>query len=752
MKREQQHGLSHERVMPKKIDFNSITDAGEMFDAIMRDVRDRKKLGEDVTFKTHEFKDKWKNLRDQNIANTPITPEQKRVFQEQKAEKDSLDIDLNEKSRMQEERDKSTAMELSRKISGNELNLNRINGILSAMNEKLMDFKGKADALEDLGFFKKLLQGNDIKIQMDSLYLEIKELQGILHSEFKITDEQSAEAKEAKKINNILNRLDAVLSSKPAQIKAKANWAVSVAALAVNLIGAFGDYQDAHAKDGLTNKTEHSQLQERETKIDSEGVVSEVSGYAFTTETLRDEKTNESVGERKIYTLTKEEAKNVKTPIQWMTKILAGDFIKPSSTGKISNESSTKEARDIKIGAEVSIMLDGDIKITKIFKKGDTLWNFVAQNLSNIEKIARRNNVEIKNFALSVSNPIVDQVVPVVPKDKKIHKKPVIKRVGENVESTPNVELTNAATLDANNKLEQRGNKFSIGKSDYTSPRECDAAIKEMTQTVKELTGKDKATVSVLNAEINRLNVLKKQIIEKIKVDEKIALEYINKLPEKPKHSFGKSYDNEETCKGAIDEFKTILNNLQDLPKAGRPDELELMKTIGAIQREINRLDANLAELELRRQTEGLKNEKNTGDWLGSSSDTKEKKYEHKFDFNVERGVKALETDPKILALRAGKYSGILKNNASIITHGYNASEVLKNKDMLLALKGDVEFALKSSINLLSVVDKSDPSFKFIEGQVQIAERLAQNLLKDIKGIETAKISDNNGVDSSSKK
>jgi len=157
MKREQQHGLSHERVMPKKIDFNSITDAGEMFDAIMRDVRDRKKLGEDVTFKTHEFKDKWKNLRDQNIANTPITPEQKRVFQEQKAEKDSLDIDLNEKSRMQEERDKSTAMELSRKISGNELNLNRINGILSAMNEKLMDFKGKADALEDLGFFKKLL-------------------------------------------------------------------------------------------------------------------------------------------------------------------------------------------------------------------------------------------------------------------------------------------------------------------------------------------------------------------------------------------------------------------------------------------------------------------------------------------------------------------------------------------------------------------------------------------------------------------
>ncbi|MCX6779914.1 MAG: hypothetical protein NT034_01905 [Candidatus Magasanikbacteria bacterium] len=244
-----------------------------LFDKIMADVRARKKAGEEISFKFHEDYQNWLNLRNKNIESTPITPAQhvaakerqqadfdrnpnnRRIDAQQaelekeqatyynKRESEAAQVakemqesksfegykkpglDLNRISDKQKtiDSDQVQARELLRKISRESLDLARVGGIIGEMKMKLMDYKAKGEALEEMSGLFNFFKRKNLSAEMDGLQEEIQELFSVLQKEFKMAGAQDKGAKEIME--------DAIA-------KGRINWAMSTAVLAANLFSA----------------------------------------------------------------------------------------------------------------------------------------------------------------------------------------------------------------------------------------------------------------------------------------------------------------------------------------------------------------------------------------------------------------------------------------------------------------------------------------------------------------------------------
>ncbi len=184
-----------------------------LFDSIMADVRNRKKAGEEISFKTHENYQQWLGLRNKNFEETKTAEQQQQYFSGEKADKKEsvaapkevfratandrrieaetvanekaqaayyakreaeqaaaqaeqaetakLDfghykkgtVDLNKITPAQAriDADQDRARKLSREIKGEKLDLIKVRGIIDSLSEKLTDYQAKSGVFKELG-------------------------------------------------------------------------------------------------------------------------------------------------------------------------------------------------------------------------------------------------------------------------------------------------------------------------------------------------------------------------------------------------------------------------------------------------------------------------------------------------------------------------------------------------------------------------------------------------------------------------
>lgn len=424
-----------------------------LFDSIMKDVRDQRKAGKDVTFKTHKDYETWLGLRNQNMESTPITPAQHAAAKErQKAEFENnpnnrriaADQDNVEKAQAKytQERAAQEAAEKSRKEEMEGLSIDRFykdgkridssaraskeqaRSLLSGKKESALNVSGR---LVEGGF-----EGEEVERQIRSIVKDMEQLKNVYSVQIKslegmglmdrilgrraALENQMAETqaevllrsqaliKEFKVSGKVLSNQDAIverlwdLSKKLENRISVGEAAVALVVLTSVIAGCGGELvKKVSAADSF--RAPAMVFQDGSSDSDSETSVSprfesKVAGFRASQEPVyasadSGEDSGKVVGGREVYKLTADEANKVKGFSGWRKMILNPEFI-----GKLQKDGTiptTEKGLNTAIGTKVLIDMDGKILKEMVVEKGSSIWEALQENKDEINGLAKEN-------------------------------------------------------------------------------------------------------------------------------------------------------------------------------------------------------------------------------------------------------------------------------------------------------------------------------------------------------------------------
>lgn len=432
--------LSQKREVPK--------DPAELlFDSIMADVRKRKKEGDlAASFKTHERYGQWLNLRNKNIADTPITPEQQRVYDARKTEetkaargleriareqdadekaRDSYEAKRVEKAREAQELEGLTidrfykpGKDLGKGADASQagsLLLGKVHRPLS-VSGRLVEggFKGEAEKTQIAGILTDM---TDLKSVYSIQIASLKEMswldrltgkKGSLERQIAETEEaiiakSEALIKEFKVSGEMFEKQDVIveqlweLARSLKQAFSVGRAAVGLAVLTAVLAGCGGEFaKKVSAADSFNFKApitasadsfgdDHSDHEGASVSTRSE---SSIAGYRVSPEPMS-AASELSVDNRELFALTPDEASKVDNFRDWRRAILNPEYVgKLQADGTIPT---TEKGFNTAIGTKLAITVNGVEKIKMEVKKGGSIWQVLDKNKDEIRKIAKDN-------------------------------------------------------------------------------------------------------------------------------------------------------------------------------------------------------------------------------------------------------------------------------------------------------------------------------------------------------------------------
>ncbi len=663
---------------PPNLDKESQKDPAEiLFDSIMVDVGKRKRAGENISFKTHPDYQKWLSLRNRNMAETPISPEQHRIYQARKTQEAKVSRDLERIAREQDEHEKIQAIFYrQRERERAELSA-EIRALAEAIGQNLSNYRDKAKELEGLSFIRFLRKG-ELNNELADLLKNSRQLFEVLKEKVKIStnesDDKTSEAQALLAQMEALNRALSDTSAKDAVASGKIKWASASLVLLANLPGIFAHQQSARENiPDLGGKTEISASDEDLPELPaeniqeavSESVTSEVSGYRVAELPSYATESSSVAGNREIYALTEAEAGKVNNFTQWRRAILNPEFV-----GKLQKDGSiptTEKGLHTAIGTKVNIMVDGQVLLSMTVNKGESIWQVLQKNKQEIKDLAKEKS-GFGALKLSIESPVESQTAK--PKESpareksagKVAEKRVGNKAGSGLEQAPRKSETPGGELDKRIQLE-------------------------------------KASAKKILAE------------------------------RRSKYSIGTDYDTTDKYDQAIEELKKVSRQLEEeispiLDMNASDRQLELSRALAGVRAEIERLEEAKKALRIKQHQEMIDQEASL-----PQAATSEK---ISFESSPKVSDLASETD---LSLKGGKYANTLINALNLVSGvDYFSSQATDDEQVKKFLE-DAKAAEKIYANFLKsgMLDEKATSTKFIINQSKIGLKIARAQIAELR-------------------